>query len=63
MTLVRLSCAFHSYICTSSTGHGFNAISFDSIGMLDTYFIHRFIIITYRSSSIEDKSSNYGYGP
>ena len=35
--------------------NGFRGISFEYIGILDSYFIHRFIIIKYRSSSIMDK--------
>ena len=35
--------------------NGFRAISFEYIGVLDSYFIHRYIIIKYRSSSITDK--------
>ena len=35
--------------------NGFQAISFEYIGVLDTYFIHRYIIINYRSSSVIDK--------
>ena len=35
--------------------NGFRAISFEYIGVLDSYFIHRYIIIKYRSSSIMDK--------
>ena len=35
--------------------NGFLAISFEYIGVLDSYFIHRYIIIKYRSSSITDK--------
>ena len=34
-------------ICTKN---GFRAISFENIGVLDSYFIHRYIIIKYRSS-------------
>ena len=34
--------------------NGFRAISFEYIGVLDSYFIHRYIIIKYRSSSITD---------
>ena len=34
---------------------GFRAIPFEYIGVLDPYFIHRYIIIKYRSSSIMDK--------
>ena len=37
------------------TKNGFWAISFVYIGILDSYFIHRNIIIKYRSSSIMDK--------
>ena len=32
------------------TKNGFRAISFENIGVLDSYFIHRYIIIKYRSS-------------
>ena len=35
--------------------NGFQAISFEYIGVLDSYFIHRYIIIKYRSSLITDK--------
>ena len=35
--------------------NGFRVISFEYIGVLDSYFIHRYIIIKYRSSSITDK--------
>ena len=35
--------------------NGFPAISFEYIGILDSYFIHRYIIIKYRASSIMDK--------
>ena len=35
--------------------NGFRAISFENIGVLDSYFIHRYIIIKYRSCSIMDK--------
>ena len=35
--------------------NGFPAISFDFIGELDSYFIHKYIIIRHRSSSIMDK--------
>ena len=37
------------------TKNGFWAISFEYIIVLDSYFIHRYIIIKYRSSSITDK--------
>ena len=37
------------------TKNGFQVISFENIGVLDSYFIHRYIIIKYRSSSIMDK--------
>ena len=37
------------------TKNGFQAISFEYIGVLDSYFIHRYIIIKYRSSSVTDK--------
>ena len=35
--------------------NGFRAISFENIGVLDSYFIQRYIIIKYRSSSITGK--------
>ena len=30
-------------------------VSFEYVGVLDSYFIHRYVIIKYRSSSITDK--------
>ena len=41
--------------CPLRTKNGFRAISFENIGVLDSYFIHRYIIIKYRSSLIMDK--------
>ena len=35
--------------------NGFRAISFEYVGVLDSYFIHRYVIIKYRSSLIMDK--------
>ena len=35
--------------------NGFRAISFEYIGVFDSYFIHRYMVIKYRSSSITDK--------
>ena len=35
--------------------NGFRAISFEYVGVLDSYFIHMYVIIKYRSSSIMDK--------
>ena len=35
--------------------NGFRAISFEYLGVLDSYFIHRYVNIKYRSSSIMDK--------
>ena len=35
--------------------NGFQAISFEYVGVLDLYFIHRYVIIKYRSSWISDK--------
>ena len=35
--------------------NGFRAMSFAYIGVLDSYFIHMYIIIKYRSSLISDK--------
>ena len=36
--------------------NGFRAISFEYVGVLDSYFIHRYVIIKHRSSSITDKN-------
>ena len=33
------------------TKNGFRSISFEKIGRLDSYFIHRYIIIKYSSDS------------
>ena len=41
--------------CPVRTKNGFRAISFEYIGVLDLYFIHRYIIIKYRLSSITEK--------
>ena len=41
--------------CPVRTKNGFRAISFENIGVLDSYFIYRYIIIKYRSGSIMDK--------
>ena len=48
-----------------SKKNGFQAISFEIIGLLDSFFIHRYININYRSSSIIVKSTDYyqNYGP
>ena len=35
--------------------NGFRAISFEYIGEMDSFFIHRYVIIKHRSSSIMDK--------
>ena len=35
--------------------NGFRAISFEYVGVTDSYFIHRYVIIKYRSSLIKDK--------
>ena len=35
------------------TKHGFRAISFEYIGEMDSYFIHWYIIIKYRSGLIQ----------
>ena len=42
--------------------NGFRAISFEYIGVLDSYFMHRYIIIKYRSRL---KSTDFyqSYGP
>ena len=43
------------YVLSRTYENGFRAISFENIGVLDSYFIHRYIIIKYRSSSIMDE--------
>ena len=43
------------YVLTSTSKNGFRAISFENIGVLYSYFFHRYIIIKYKSSSITDK--------
>ena len=35
--------------------NGFRSITFEKISVLDSYFIHKHIIIKYRSSSIKGK--------
>ena len=35
----------HTYVRKSSTKNGFFSISFEKISVLDSYFIHRYIII------------------
>ena len=45
----------HTYVHPVRTKNGFRAISFEYFGVVDSYFIHRYIIIKYRSSSITDK--------
>ena len=44
-----------TYVRPVRTKKGFRAISFEYIGALDSYFIHRYIIIKYRSSLITDE--------
>ena len=51
-TYVRTS---RTYVRPVRTKNGFRAISFENIGVLDSYFIHSYIIIKYRSTSIMDK--------
>ena len=51
ITLVRMS----RRSSPVRTKNGFRAISFEDIGVLDSYFIHRYVIIKYRSSSITGK--------
>ena len=61
ITLVRtyVHTYVHTYVRTYvrpvRTKNGFRVISFKYIGLLDSYFIHRYISIKYRSSSITDK--------
>ena len=43
------------YVLSRTYENGFRVISFENIGVLDSYFIHRYIIIKYRSSSIMDE--------
>ena len=43
------------YIRLVHRKNGFRAISFEYIGVSDSYFLHRYIIIKYRSSLIKDK--------
>ena len=45
----------YMYVRPVRTKKGFQVISFEYIGALDSYFIHRYIIIKYRSSSIMDE--------
>ena len=47
--------SIHTYVRPIRTKNGFRGISFENIGVLDSYFIHRYIIIKYRSSLIMDK--------
>ena len=44
-----------TYVRPLRTKNVFRAISFEYIGVLDSYFIHRYIIIKYRSSLITGK--------
>ena len=46
----------HPYVRPVCTKNGFRAISFENIGVLDSYFIHRYIILKYRSSLITGKA-------
>ena len=50
------------YICPSvhsihtyQVKNGFHLISFEKISISDSYFIHRYIIIKYRSTLIEGR--------
>ena len=42
-------------VCTSRMKNGFWAISFEYTGVLDSHFIHRYIITKYSSCLITDK--------
>ena len=53
ITLVRPY--VRTYVRPVRTKNGFRAISFENLGVLDSYFIHRYIVIKYRSRSIMDK--------
>ena len=44
--------AVRTYIRPVCNTNGFRAISFEKIGVLDLNFIHRYLIIKCRSSSI-----------
>ena len=46
---------FGSYGPFSSLKNGFRSITFEKISVLDLCFIHKHIIIKYRSSSISGK--------
>ena len=62
ITLVRTSVRTYEYICTSvRTKNGFRggAISFETIGVLDYYFMHRYMIMKYWSGSIRIQSIDY----
>ena len=43
---------FWSYGPFSTLKNGFRSITFEKISVLDSYIIHKHIIIKYRSSSI-----------
>ena len=43
---------FGSYGLFSTLKNGFHSIAFEKISVLDSYFIHKHIIIKYRSSLI-----------
>ena len=53
ITLVRTY--VRTYVHPVRTKNGFRAISFEYIGVLNSYFIHRYTSIKYMSSSITDK--------
>ena len=57
ITLIRtyVHTYVHTYVRPVRTKNGFRAISFENIGVLDSSFIYRYIIIKYRLSSIMDK--------
>ena len=50
-----LSVGMYVHVRLVRTKNGFRAISFEYIGVLDSYFIYMYIIIKYRSSLITDK--------
>ena len=46
----------HMYVCQSVPyENGFLSLSFEKLTVLDSYFVHRYIIITYRSVSVLGK--------
>ena len=63
--LCKLWPFFNFIISSVCTKNGFHSISFEKICVLDSYFIHRYIIIKYKPSSLSDKIGqlSWVYGP